>query len=105
MTSLRASIDELNDTTADIKSHFSNGFRLEIREHITEEVNNVMQQSVETYEERHALDEKLCSCMELLIEEVRSFKKVGFWFKAIAAFVGSVAVITAAIAAIISKMN
>ena len=105
LTSLKDSVDKLNFVTLDINDHFKNGFRSEIKEHVTKQINYVLDKSKTAHSEQQLLEENICSRMEQLILEVRSFKKIGFWVKTFGALLGSMAVVVAAIAGIIAKMG
>ncbi len=94
LTTLKDSIDQLNSSTSEIKSHFTNGFRADIKKHVTEE-----------FETTHEISANTLAKLNELINEVKHFRSVGFWFKTIGGFIAALAAVAVALAAILSKIG
>jgi len=93
-TSLRDSINEMNAMLSEIRTHFSNGFRAEIKEHITE-----------CNEENEKLLKNLVAQNKEIQEEIKSFKKFGFWVRVGGGFIAAIAMIAVAVNAIVQRMG
>ncbi len=76
LTTLKNYQRETCETMKKIEEHFTDGFRSEIKNHISEQAMN----------NRKAI-QKMTEAIEGLNRNVNSFKSFGFWFKLVTAFV------------------
>ncbi|KKM91802.1 hypothetical protein LCGC14_1224930 [marine sediment metagenome] len=78
-TGLKESIDDMNDTLKAMHSHFTNGFRAELKSHVTTELEEIKENlSINTSKTK-----ELCNTL----------MKPSFWVKLVATIVGSLAIL------------
>lgn len=94
MTSVKGELDEVESNTDTILSYFRNGFRSEIKEHISNEIN-VLKKS----------QEDIAKEVEKLTRQARSINSFSFWAKMVGSFIGSIAIIAGAIMGIINLIE
>lgn len=94
MTSVKGELDEVESNTDTILSYFRNGFRSEIKEHISNEIN-VLKKS----------QEDIVKEVEKLTRQARSINSFSFWAKMVGSFIGSIAIIAGAIMGIINLIE
>lgn len=94
LTGLKSAVDDSNKNSKAILGHFSNGFRSEIKSHITDE--SAKQNDQQT---------KILECLKEVKKEIQTFKSVGFWIKVILGFITALGVISAAIIKIVDVVN
>lgn len=90
LTALKDIVDESNDRVKDVSAHFTNGFRSEIKAHISNELKKIEKN-----------DEQIITLLEAVLKEIKNVKSWGFWAKIFAAFVVGVGGIAAAVIKII----
>lgn len=94
LTSLKSIVDENNNKVKIISAHFTNGFRSEIKEHITKEIK------------KHVTSEEcMIGLLKDLKKEVMAFKTLGFWFKVIVSFVVAFGALAVAIVKILDVIE
>jgi len=101
-TELRQSVNEGNGTLKAIYSHFSNGFRSEIKKHVTNEISryktDIADEEKSLYRGVKDLNTKLDRVLEVI-------QKPWFWVKLIGTTVTGLGIIVGSIVALIVKYN
>lgn len=115
---MRDALQQSNRLLEDINRHFSNGFKTEIKGHITKEVDTLasdLDKSIaglndrvkNTEEEQAAYAIATAKTLDEILKVVKELKdtleRPWFWVKIIAAILGSLAVITAGLLKVMGK--
>lgn len=85
-TSLKGAVDEMHDTLKEMNTHFTNGFRAEIKSHMTSELEKYSEEQEEMKKDIETTNEKLDELSKMLL-------KPSFWVKLIATIIASLAII------------
>ena len=99
MTVLKSSIEDSNRTVHEINTHFKNGFRSEIKNHVTQEIQKVEIALRDATKELEDIEQKVEDFNEII-------SKPSYWVKLILITIGATATaIGAAVAAIMKLMG
>ena len=99
---LRQSVEESNEILASIHSHFTNGFRSEIKKHMT---NEISQYKSEIATDEEALYEGVKSTNSKLDKLLETIQKPWFWIKFIGMTVAGLGAVIATIATVLAKLG
>lgn len=97
LTDLNNTTRESNNTIKTVAAHFTNGFRAEIKEHMTTELEELKSQNISLEKGIKENQDK----SEKIVKEIKSFKSVGFWLKLFAGFVISIGATAVAVSQIL----
>lgn len=93
LTSLKSTIDESAAYSKEVSAHFKNGFRSEIKGHITSELEKTLNRQKEILSE-----------LESIKKTIESFKTVTFWAKVALGFITGIGIIAAAVMKILTMI-
>ncbi len=94
MTTLKNAVDENNELLEKISSYFTNGFRQEIKNHVSEVSDERMEEVKE-----------ISSSMANLTKEMKTFKSIGFWVKLTVGFIASLSVLSITVYKVIDLLG
>lgn len=108
VSQMRDSVQQLTAAITALNQHFHNGFRSELKEHVTHEIKQLDERREKGFAALHtqvakwqesAQQQKQTAdeTLEVLKELADSLKKPWFWIKVIGGILGSIAVIIAGI--------
>lgn len=97
ITGLKASVEETCRALQEVNTHFKNGFRSELKEHISKEIDNVEEASRKAQKEIEELKMSVEKFNELL-------SKPSYWVKLILTTVAATATAIGATVAVIMKL-
>lgn len=93
LTSLKSTIDETAAYSKEISAHFKNGFRSEIKGHVTSEIDKTLNKQKEILAE-----------LESIRKTIESFKSITFWAKVGLGFLTAIGAITAVVLKILTMI-
>lgn len=101
MTAIKSTTDDLMDKCDEIAGHFTNGFRSEIKEHVTQELKKITDSNTKTAVLISEIEKEIQS----LKTEIKEFKTAPFWSKVVLGLVGAIGAIAAAVYMIVDAMK
>jgi len=100
--SLKSTVQDTNEILDDIRVHFTNGFRLEIKDHITKELDEQFEKDFKQQEDMSKSLQKIDLKLDILVD---TLTKPWFWIKLVGTVVVSLGVIIAATSKILQYVN
>jgi len=106
LTSLTETVKSVACRLQDIERFFTNGFRSDIKQLLSEvdtlkdqtkKTSEMLDHMEDTYDERFR---KRQTQYQSITDKIESYKKIGFWFKVVAGFIGAIALIVGSILAV-----
>lgn len=111
LTSLKETTEEVADRLKGIEGFFVNGFRGDLKQLLTEldslkkkvnKTSETLEHMEDTYDQRFR--ERQSQYQEMT-DKIESYKKIGFWFKVVAGFIGAIAVISTSVVLIMKYLG
>ena len=101
-TALKAAVRESNEILDDIRVHFTNGFRSEIKNHVTEELDDHFKKN---FDQQESVSKSLQEINTKLDKVVETLTRPWFWIKLVGTIVVSLGVIIAAVSQILQYVS